>query len=136
MYRLENAHPSWEMHPDFVQALKSLDSYNLWICEVVMPIVFQWVQEHYEEVYKDIPTDQRDDVGVVIARAFSIVQKLSYYNHGVELSKEYAQRITNRDPELNKLNLTWQHMSAALDKAKQSAKDDFTKLLGSTVKSG
>ena len=73
MYRLEKAHPSWEMHPDFIQALKSLDSYNLWISEVIMPIVFQWIQDHYKEVYDGIPQEQHDDVGVVMAHAWALM---------------------------------------------------------------
>jgi len=136
MYRLENAHPAWEMHPDLVQAVKSLDSYNLWICEVVMPIVFQWIEENHDAVYKDIPPGHHDDVGVVIAKAFSLVQERSYYKKGLDLSKQYEQQVKNRQFNHNAVNPDWQRMSAALDKAKEAVKEDFRKLLGTTVKSG
>ncbi len=45
-YRLRGAHPDWETHPSWIAGLEGLDAYNHWVCEVVLPIAFQWIEEH------------------------------------------------------------------------------------------
>src|ERR1700730_3262864 len=92
-FRLEKVHPPWEMHPDWIQAIKALDSYNLWVCEVVMPIAFQWIEEHKEAVYDGLPDDLRDDVGTVIAKAFKLVTEKDYYQEGGKLTQEFEAEL-------------------------------------------
>lgn len=133
VYRLRNSHPDWEMHPDWTAALKHLDAYNLWICEVVFPIAFQWIEEHKAEVYKDIPTELSDDVGIVIEKAFSLAKTLR-----TEASQKDADRFHQSlkegtfDPAAT--NPTWQAMAKQLANAADRVKDEFRRELPQTLK--
>jgi len=74
--------PAWAVHPSLKTALDSLQSYDCWVARVVMPIAFQWIEEHKDEVYKLVPTkpkDLTDDIGVVIAAAFTLVEQTPCY---------------------------------------------------------
>src|SRR6185437_13395362 len=74
--------PTWAVHPSLKTALDSLQSYDCWVARVVMPIAFQWIEEHKDEVYKLVPTkpkDLTDDIGVVIAAAFTLVEQTPCY---------------------------------------------------------
>lgn len=54
VHQLVSVHPDGEMHPARISAIESLYSYNRWVCEIVLPIAFQWIEEHKDAVYKDI----------------------------------------------------------------------------------
>ena len=61
-------------HPSLYAAIEDLMLYERWVSRVVLPIAFQWIEEHKEDVYKSVPNDMRDDVGVAIAAAYNIVK--------------------------------------------------------------
>src|ERR1700733_10262919 len=90
-FGLCGAHPDWGMHPSWIAGVEGLDAYNRWVCEVLIPIVFQWIEEHYEEVYQGISKENKDDVGVVVASAFEIVKTLSSYQKGLEMAKKFEE---------------------------------------------
>lgn len=134
-FRLRNSHPDWEMHPNWTAALKHLDSYNLWICEVVMPIAFQWIEEHKEEVYSEIEPANVDDVGVVIAHAFAIVQKTPAYQRGLETFGKFENAITDNKLDLNRTNPVWQDMAKHFAGCADAIASKFGGVLRNTTRS-
>src|SRR5580658_5603895 len=76
----------WEMHPSWIAGMESLNAYSDWVSSVVLPIAFQWIEEHKPEVYAAVPPDLKDDVGVAIAAAFKLVSELPAYKKGREKS--------------------------------------------------
>jgi hypothetical protein len=104
---LSGVHPDWAMHPSWIAGIEALDAYNSWVCEVLMPIAFQWIEEHKKDVYTNVPDDLKDDVGVVIASAFEIVKTLDSYKNGVEKAKEFDKKLENEELDLEKINPVW-----------------------------
>lgn len=135
-YRVGNTHPVWEMHPDWIQALRNLDTYNQWVCEILMPIVFQWIEEHKDEVYRNISreSDQYDDMGVIIERAFQIVREQKSYKDGVQKSDDYHRELEKKTLSTGKLNPVWQAMSNALDKARTEVRSRFKEVLPNSIR--
>ncbi len=74
----------WEMHPSWIAGMEALNAYGDWVSSFVLPIAFQWIEEHKPEVYATVPDELRDDVGVVIAAAFRLVKELPVYKSGME----------------------------------------------------
>ena len=133
-YRLTGVHPDWEMHPDWINALESLDAYNLWVCEVVFPIAFQWVEEHKEEVYKNIPKNLSDDIGIVIAESFELVKKMRAYSDGMKERKKYEKALKSKSLNTSKINPVWQKLMRSLRLSRISAKNKFSKQLKSSLR--
>jgi hypothetical protein len=75
-------HGDWEMHPSWIAGVEALNAYSDWVSSVVLPIAFQWIEEHKPEVYSTVHEDLRDDVGVVMAAAFRLVRELPAYKNG------------------------------------------------------
>ena len=101
------AQPDWAMHPSWIAGVEGLDAYNRWVCEVLVPIVFQWIEEHKEDVYKGVPPDLKDDVGVVVASAFEIVKTLPSYLYGLKKSKEFEEARETDRIDLKEINPVW-----------------------------
>ena len=106
-FKLTGAHPDWEMHPSYIAGIEALDAYNHWVSEVVLPIAFQWIEEHKPEVYATIPEEHKDDVGVVIAAAFELVKELSSYQNGLKKSEEYEAAMAEGSWETETINPVW-----------------------------
>jgi len=134
IFRLKGVHPDWEMHPSYVSAIESLDSYNLWVCEVVLPIAFQWIEEHKDEVYSTIPDEEKDDVGVVIASAFELIQQMSAYKQGLITSQAYEDNLANNNFDPSKTNPVWSEISRELRSSFSSIYAKRTPQLKSTIK--
>ena len=73
----------WEMHPSWIAGMEALNAYGDWVSSFVLPIAFQWIEEHKPEVYASVPEHLKDDVGVVIAAAFRLVKELPVYKEGL-----------------------------------------------------
>jgi hypothetical protein len=95
------------MHPSWIAGIEGLDAYNSWVCEVLMPIAFQWIEEHKRAVYDNVPDELQDDVGVVIASAFEIVKTLDSYNNGLKKAKEFDEALENEKLDLQTINPVW-----------------------------
>lgn len=134
VYKLTGVHPDWEMHPDWINAIESLDAYNHWVCEVVLPIAFQWIEENKEDVYKNIPNNLTDDVGVVIAEAFELVKKMPAYATGVKEQAVYKKTLKSKSIYTSKLNPLWQQMTGGLRTSRAKVKRQFVKKLKSSLK--
>jgi hypothetical protein len=120
---LSGVHPDWSMHPSWIAGIEALDAYNSWVCEVLMPIAFQWILEHKEAVYKNVTKDQEDDVGVVIASAFEIVKTMESYTKGLEKAQEFDKDIENGKLDLNTINPVW---TSIVKNVREQTKSSFT----------
>jgi hypothetical protein len=77
---------SWEDHPALKAALDCLNIYNHWVSQRVIPIAFQWIEDHRAEVYRNMPADKQEDMGAVIASAFDIVRRNPKFQQGLDLA--------------------------------------------------
>lgn len=133
-FRLKGIHPDWEMHPSYVSAIESLDAYNLWVCEIVLPIAFQWIEEHKDEVYASIADTEKDDVGVVIAAAFEIIKNLSAYQNGLNESVKYEEKLANDTFNPTQTNPVWSEITKELRNSSFSIFAKRSPQLKSTIK--
>ena len=97
----------WETHPSWTAGIQALTSYNRWVAEVVMPIAFQWIEEHKSEVYAHVEDRMKDDVGVVIAAAFDLVKHLGAYQKGLVRYEEYERAVKDGALDTASLNPVW-----------------------------
>lgn len=133
-FRLRGVHPDWEMHPSYVSAIESLDAYNHWVCEVLLPIAFQWIEEHKPEVYASVPEDAKDDVGVVIASAFDLIKNLKAYQDGLKESAQYEASLANGTFDSKNTNPVWASIAQDLRTATSKAFATKSTLLKQTIK--
>lgn len=87
--------------------MEALSAYGDWVNSFVLPIAFQWIEEHKEEVYASVPEEFRDDVGVVIAAAFKLVKELPLYKTGLERGAALAEGVASGTVDTSKLNPVW-----------------------------
>jgi len=117
--------PSYLGHPNFLTAMDSLWAYEHWVNNIVMPIAFQWIAEHYQKVYyhspDEIPEELKDDVGVVIARAFGLVRQTEAYAKSLKKTEEF-RRIKPDSPDIAILNPVWTRIT---DSIRQATMDSF-----------
>jgi hypothetical protein len=100
-------HRDWEMHPSWIAGVEALNAYSDWVSSVVLPIAFQWIEEHKPEVYSTVPEDLKDDVGVVMAAAFRLVRELPAYKEGIEKNAEYEAAVASGTWDSSKTNPVW-----------------------------
>lgn len=105
--------------------MEALNAYGDWVSSLVLPIAFQWVDEHRSEVYAGIPEDLKDDVGVVIAAAFKLVKELPAYKRGQEKCEEH--RTTEHT---SKINPVWTGIVKKVRSATEHAFEEQSSLLG------
>lgn len=134
IFRISGVHPSWEMQPDYIQAVRSLDAFNLWVCEVVLPIAFQWIEEHKKDVYSNIPEQHVDDVGVVINQAFELIKALPAYQEGLALAQDYEKRVTDGPHDPSAKNPVWKSMCDAMEQSNKAIKASYIGQLGETLR--
>ncbi|NYF91150.1 hypothetical protein RBB79_16155 [Tunturiibacter empetritectus] len=124
---LSGVHPDWGMHPSWIAGIEGLDAYNRWVSEVLMPIVFQWIDENYDEVYASVPPDLEDDVGVVIASAFEIVKGMQNYTDGENKAQEFATAHGHGQVDLTTINPVWTDI---ISKVRNDTTAEFQKYKG------
>ncbi|MGA7340599.1 MAG: hypothetical protein WBE72_01110 [Terracidiphilus sp.] len=110
------------MHPSWIGGIEALDAYNHWVCEVVLPIAFQWIEEHKSEVYASVPEELTDDMGVVIAAAFQLVRELSSYKNGLEESAAYESALAAGTWDPAKINPVW---TKIVQKVRAATRESF-----------
>jgi hypothetical protein len=120
----------WEMHPSWVAGLESLNAYSNWVDSVVLPIAFQWIEEHKAEVYADVPENVRDDVGVAIAAAFKLVKELSAYKKEMEKSANYEAAVAQGTWDSSKTNPVWSGIVKKVRAGTEEAFKEQSSLLG------
>ena len=117
----------WQMHPSWITGMEALNAYGNWVSSFVLPVAFQWIEEHKPEVYASIPEHLKDDVGVVIAAAFRLVKELPSYKDGCEKCKH-----TEIDPA--NLNPVWTGLARKIRAGTQEAFAEQARLLGDEEK--
>ena len=100
-------HRDSEMHPSWITGMEALHAYGDWVSSVVLPVAFQWIEEHKAEVYASVPDHLRDDVGVVMAAAFKLVQELPAYQLGREKDAAYEAAVAAGTWDASKTNPVW-----------------------------
>jgi len=133
-FGLRGAHPDWAMHPSWIAGVEGLDAYNRWVSEVVIPIVFQWIEEHKPDVYKGVPEELKDDVGVVIASAFEIVKTMSSYRNGVEKSVEFEEARERDAVDLKTINPVWTDIARRVREDTKKIFDEKEGVLRGTIR--
>jgi hypothetical protein len=104
----------WGQHWGLSVALDGIAAYQYWISRMVMPIVFQWIEENHEEVYANIPVSSRDDIEKVIQAAFNIVKTLPAYEAGQAELKTFEARLASRTADTSPMNPTWAEISGRM----------------------
>ncbi len=133
-YRLKGVHPDWEMHPSYIAGIEAIDAYNMWVCEVVMPIAFQWIEEHKADVYATVAPEHKDDVGVVIAAAFELVKQTDNYKAGLAKSAEYQASLADGTWDPTTINPVWTEIVDNVRAATEAAFVENSDVLGDTIR--
>jgi len=120
----------WELHPSFLAGLDSLHAYSHWVDSVVLPIAFQWIEEHKPEVYASVPEDLRDDVGVVLAAAFRLVKKAATYEKELEHRAIYDAELADGTLDTSKINPVWTAITRKIRACTKEAHDRHAETLG------
>lgn len=120
----------WEMHPSWIAGMEALNAYGHWVSAVVLPIAFQWIEEHKADVYANVPQNLKDDVGVAIAAAFKLVKELPAYKAGLEKCEGYDAAVANGTWNSSKTNPVWTGIVKKVRKETQEAFAEQASLLG------
>jgi hypothetical protein len=120
----------WETHPSWTAGMEALNAYGDWVSSFVLPIAFQWIEEHKSEVYASVPDDLRDDVGVVIAAAFKLVKELPAYKGGVEKSASFEADLASGAHDTLKTNPIWAGIARKVRAETKEAFAEQASLLG------
>ena len=120
----------WEMHPSWIAGVEALNAYSDWVSSVVLPIAFQWIEEHKPEVYSTVPEELKDDVGVVLAAAFRLVKELPAYNKGIEKGADYEDALADGTWDSSKTNPIWTGITKKVRTETEKAFAEQDSLLG------
>jgi len=104
---LTGVHPDWETHPSWIAGIEALNSYNLWVSEVLMPLAFQWIEEHHDEVYAHVAEEHKADVGVVTAAAFELLKELPSYKRWMAAFENYQAAVDAGTWDPTEINPVW-----------------------------
>jgi len=116
----------WEMHPSWILGIESLNAYSHWVSSVVLPIAFQWIDEHRAEVYATVPDNLKDDVGTVLAAAFKLIKNLPAYQRGLTKNAMYQTAKANGDTAA--INPAWASITQTVRTDTQAAFTQQTSL--------
>jgi hypothetical protein len=124
----------WELHPSWNVGLEALHAYSDWVNSVVLPVAFQWIEEHKPEVYALVPEELKDDVGVAMAAAFRLVKGLPAYKKGVEKRAAYEAAVTAGTWDPSKTNPVWTGIVNKVRACTEKAFEEQSSLLGDIPK--
>lgn len=126
-------HRQSEMHPSWTAGVEALEDYNHWVNAVVLPIAFQWIEEHKPDVYANVPEELKDDVGVAIAAAFKLVKELPLYQQGREQRDAYEAAREDGTWDSSKANPLWTGISRNVRARTEEAFAEHSEHLGDTI---
>jgi hypothetical protein len=124
----------WETHPSWIAGMEALNAYGDWVSSVVLPIAFQWIEEHKPEVYATVPEELKDDVGVVMAAAFKLVKELPAYKEGLKKGAACDKAVAEGKWDTSKTNPVWTGIAKKIRKETEEAFAEQSSLLGDTCK--
>lgn len=120
----------FETHPSWTAGIDALNAYGDWVSSILLPIAFQWIEEHKPEVYASIPDEYRDDVGVVTATAFKLVEKLPAYQIEREKSAAYEAAMAAGTWDSSKTNPVWTSVAEKVRTETRKAFAEKSSLIG------
>ena len=120
----------WEMHPSWIAGMEALNAYGDWVSSFVLPIAFQWIEEHKAEVYASVPEHLKDDVGVVIAAAFRLVKELPTYKKELEARADYDAEVASGTLDPSETNPVWTGLVKKIRTETEEAFAEQAPLLG------
>jgi hypothetical protein len=120
----------WEAHPSWIAGMEALNAYGDWVSSFVLPIAFQWIEEHKSEVYASVPEDLKDDVGVVMAAAFRLVKELPAYKRELEERAAYDAEMASGTFDPSKTNPIWTGLVKKIRTETEEAFAEQASLLG------
>lgn len=129
----EESRPEGEMHPSWAAAMDSLQDYLCWVDEVVLPVAFQWIEEHKPEVYANVSDALKDDVGVVIAAAFGLVKELPVYKEGREKCREHEKAVKAGTVNQFSMNPVWAGITKEIRSGTRKAFAEQSQVLDGTI---
>ena len=124
----------WQMHPSWIGGMEALNAYGDWVSSFVLPIAFQWIEEHKAEVYASVPEEFKDDVGVVIAAAFRLVKELPAYQEGVKKCGHHEADAGSDTHDSPKTNPVWTKIVRKVRACTEEAFEEEAPLLGDEQK--
>lgn len=129
------------MHPSWITGMEALNAYGDWVSSFVLPIAFQWIDEHKAEVYASVPEELKDDVGVVIAAAFRLVRELPEHKGRLAKSAAFAAETAGEghDPATSNpltINPIWTELVQTVRASTEEAFKDQAPLLGDVNEEG
>lgn len=98
-------------HPSFQTARDCLADYNRWVDDVVLPIAFQWIAEHRDEIRSIIDPAQWNDVGAVTAAALTKVEECEEYQLSLVKRAEFEDGLRSGTRHIEELNPVWNQIS-------------------------
>jgi hypothetical protein len=110
--------------------MEALNAYGDWVSSFVLPIAFQWIEEHKAEVYASVPEHLKDDVGVVIAAAFKLVKELPAYHVELEARAAYDADVASGTFDSSKTNPVWTGIVRKVRTSTEEAFAEQAPLLG------
>jgi hypothetical protein len=126
-------HRQSETHPSWSAGVEALEDFNHWVNAVLLPIAFQWIEEHKPEVYANVPDELRDDVGVAIAAAFNLVKEVPVYKQGLEQRDTYETARENGTWDSSKTNPVWTGIATKVRAQTHEAFAEHSEHLGDTI---
>jgi hypothetical protein len=124
----------WEAHPSWITGMEALKGYNDWINSVVLPVAFQWIEEHKEEVYQKVKAAYRDDIGAVMEAAFKAVQQRPAYKVGQAKSAAYEAAIAAGTWDPTATNPVWTKLVKTIRSQTQQAFAEEAQYIGDIPK--
>ena len=107
--------------------------FHEWVARVVLPIAFEWIEDHKKQVYENIPKDLQDDVGVVIAAAYELVKEKDAFKRGEGLRRKLEEARQQNELDTTTLNPVWARITQGVRKATREAFEAEKKYLDDTI---
>ncbi|UWZ85691.1 hypothetical protein [Occallatibacter riparius] len=129
---------NWEDHPALKTAFDCLNIYAYWVSQRVIPIAFQWISEHEDEILEGFTEAQRADVGVVIEAAFELIRNDPRYNakylKGLDNAKFIAAQKEQNIFDPTRYNPAWTMVSRGIeDHVKTAFTTDLKEMIKDVV---
>lgn len=133
-FSLKGVHPDWEMHPSWIAGIESLNAYNFWVCEIMMPVAFQWIEEHHDDVYAHVADENKGDVGVVMAAAFDLVKQLPSYQKWTRAYEKFEEAVSEGTLPTAEFNPVWTKIVKQVRKSTEEAYAAEADVLKDTIR--
>jgi hypothetical protein len=128
----------WAQHPALNMAMDGIAMYANWVSRVVMPIVFDWVDDHTQEMREKMGVRSTDllpdDVDAVVKAAFEIVKGKRAYAEGRVAFEQFQLAIASRTWTSTNINPKWTRISERMrEEIRETLIEESRPLAGTTA---